>query len=176
MKELAEKYMDALEKLDWSVRGYYEDSNGETHVEIENWSPAGEDLPIDLHTENFPDSVAEYAACFDVDEHVELRIEGRGKRGVPGTARELVEDAEAIDKMLRDLADALRERESEELYIVYRCPDGSILLDWNETTWKHGYPAFRKDRCKELERGYCKGGPGLAHFYAELKKKYKEEQ
>lgn len=59
---------------------------------------------------------------------------------------------------------------------VYHNPDGSILLDWNETTWKHGYPAFRKDRCKELERGYCKGGPGLAHFYAELKKKYKEEQ
>ena len=87
-----------------------------------------------------------------------------------------MEDAEAIDKMLRDLADALRERKSEELYIVYRCPDGSILLDWNETTWKYGYPAFKKDRCKELERGYCKGGPGLAHFYAELKKKYKEEQ
>lgn len=83
MKELAEKYMDVLEKLDWSVRGYYEDSNGETHVEIENWSPAGEDLPIDLHTENFPDSVAEYAACFDVDEHVELWIEGRDKEAFP---------------------------------------------------------------------------------------------
>lgn len=172
MKELAEKYMDALEKLDWSVCGYTEDDR----VELENHSPAGEDLIICVDVPDFPKSVAEYADGFDVDEHVELWIESRGKDGVPGTARELVEGAEAIDKMLRDLADALRERKSEELYIVYRCPDGSILLDWNETTWKHGYPAFKKDRCKELERGYCKGGPGLAHFYAELKKKYKEEQ
>ena len=98
MKELAEKYMDVLEKLDWSVCGYTEDDR----VELENYSPAGEDLIICVDVPDFPKSVAEYADGFDVDEHVELWIESRGKDGVPGTARELVEDAEAIDKMLRD--------------------------------------------------------------------------
>lgn len=37
----------------------------------------------------------------------ELWIEGRGKNGVPATARELVEDAEAIRDMLNELAVAL---------------------------------------------------------------------
>ncbi len=40
-------------------------------------------------------------------QHVELWVEGRGKRGVPETFRELVEDAEAIQKMLDELAEAL---------------------------------------------------------------------
>ena len=52
-------------------------------------------------------SKGEYADDFDVDEHVELWIEGRGKNGVPATARELVEDAEAIRDMLNELAVAL---------------------------------------------------------------------
>lgn len=83
MKELAEKYMDVLEKLDWSVCGYTEDDR----VELENYSPAGEDLIICVDVPDFPKSVAEYADGFDVDEHVELWIESRGKDGVPGTAR-----------------------------------------------------------------------------------------
>lgn len=41
----------------------------------------------------------QYATGFDVDEHVELWIENRGKNGVPSTARELIEDAEAICDM-----------------------------------------------------------------------------
>lgn len=56
---------------------------------------------------NFVKNVREYADGFDVDEHVELWIEGRGKNGVPATARELVEDAEAIRDMLNELAVAL---------------------------------------------------------------------
>lgn len=68
MKELAEKYMDVLEKLDWSVCGYTEDDR----VELENYSPAGEDLIICVDVPDFPKSVAEYADGFDVDEHVEL--------------------------------------------------------------------------------------------------------
>lgn len=57
-------------------------------------------------------------------------------------------------------------------YIVYRCPDGNILLDWNGTLWKFGYPAYPKHRCVELERGTCEGGKNLPKFYAKLKKKY----
>lgn len=72
------------------------------------YSPAGEDFLMCVEVENFQRAVAEYAAGFDVDEHIEMWIEAKrsGTNGVP-SARELVHDAEAIDKMLDELADAL---------------------------------------------------------------------
>ena len=60
-------------------------------------------------------------------------------------------------------------------YVVYRCPDGSILLDWNETLRKFGYPAYPKHRCTELERGFSEGGMALPKLYAAMKKKYLTE-
>lgn len=60
----------------------------------------------------------------------------------------------------------------EKEYIVYRCPDGKILLDWNETLWKYGYPCWPKHKCVELERGMCIGGPYLPRLYAEMEQKY----
>lgn len=57
-------------------------------------------------------------------------------------------------------------------YVIYRCPDGSILTDWNETIWKYGYPAYSKNCCVELERGICEGGKNLPILHAKMKKKY----
>ena len=99
MKKLKKKYIAVLEKMDWSVSSYTDDGR----VEIETYSPAGEDFLMCVEVENFPRAVAEYAAGFDVDEHIEM---WSGTNGVP-SARELVHDAEAIDKMLDELADAL---------------------------------------------------------------------
>ena len=103
-KKLDQKYIDVLEKNDWSVSSY----TGDGRVELEKYSPAGEDFLVCLDVENFPKAVREYAAGFDIDEHIEMWIEARhnGVSGVPST-RELVEDAEAIDAMLKELAEAL---------------------------------------------------------------------
>lgn len=103
--KLAQKYIDVLEARDWAVSSYTNDGR----VELETYSPAGEDFCICVEVENFPEAIAKYAADFDPDEHIEMWIEGRnnGVRGVPST-RELVKDAENIDKMLQELADALR--------------------------------------------------------------------
>lgn len=111
MKELKEKYLDVIENHEWRVCGYTDDGR----VELEKYSPAGEDFTICLNVENFPEAVAEYAADFDVDDHIEMWIEARrnGVCGVPST-RVLVTDAEAIDKMLQELADALAESEAAE--------------------------------------------------------------
>lgn len=58
-------------------------------------------------------------------------------------------------------------------YIVYKTPINTILLDWNSTLWKCGYPYFPKSVCTEIERGICEGGlKFLGKFYTELKKKY----
>ena len=66
----------------------------------------------------------------------------------------------------------MNETATTKEYIVYRCPDGSILTDWNNTLWTLGYPAYPKYRCTELERGTCEGGLGLIRLSARMREKY----
>jgi len=101
-----ERYREIFESLGWS---FTEDECG--NIELEKWSPAGEDFVFEVGAEDCAENVRRYADDFDVDEHIELWISGRGKRGVPSTVRELLEDAEAIDKMLDELAEALAAEE-----------------------------------------------------------------
>lgn len=105
------KYIEVCERLDWIVREY---ENG--LVDLYKESPAGEDFGFGVSADRFVREVKEYASYFDVDEHVEMWIEVRrnGVRGVPSSIRELVEDAEDIDKMLEELADALAEVEDDD--------------------------------------------------------------
>lgn len=104
MKKLKKKYVDVLEDLGWSIDSYIDDGR----VELQKYSPAGEDFSIVVDTENFPKAVREEAAYFDQDEHIEMWIMARrnGVGGVPST-RELVKDAEEIEKMLEELATAI---------------------------------------------------------------------
>lgn len=104
-----EKYRKICEELGWAV---HECDDGT--VELEQGSPAGEDFIVSVDSEGFARNIEEYAADFDVDEHVELWAGSRGKNGVPSSIRKLVEDAEAIDNMLQELAAALAEVEDEE--------------------------------------------------------------
>lgn len=61
-------------------------------------------------------------------------------------------------------------------YIVYMTPIDTILLDWNGTLWKYGYPAFSKSVCREIARGHSEGGAALANLHAELRKQYEIPQ
>lgn len=112
MEKLKQKYLDTLEKHDWAVCDY----TGDGRVELEKYSPAGENFIICVELENLPEAVAEYAAGFDIDEHIEMWIEAKrnGKHGIPST-RELVKDAEDIDKMLQELAAALALADGQEV-------------------------------------------------------------
>lgn len=102
--KINDKYIDILEGLDWCVCGYYDDGR----ADLEKYSPAGEDYVICVGVASLAESVREYAEDFDPDEHIEMWIEARrnGVGGVPST-RELVEDADEIQAMLNELADAL---------------------------------------------------------------------
>lgn len=105
-----EKYREICESLDWSVTAC-----GDGSVELEKYSPAGEDFIFSVQAENFVEEVKAYAASFDADEHIEMLVEARksGLSGVP-SIRELVKDAEDIDGMLKELAEALFAAELEE--------------------------------------------------------------
>lgn len=102
---MTEAQRDICERLDWRVL------ESEDEIELEKWSPAGEDFIVSItDLENIPNAVWEYANDFDPEEHIEMWILARrsGVRGVPA-ASELVEDAGAIRDMLLELADALRD-------------------------------------------------------------------
>lgn len=91
------------ELFGWSCRW-----DEEENLELENWSPAGEDLVYYAPAPDVIRSFVQSARDFDIDEHVEELIEAKhnGLAGVP-RATVLVEDAKEIDEMLNDLADAL---------------------------------------------------------------------
>lgn len=57
-------------------------------------------------------------------------------------------------------------------YVAYLAPNNTILLDWNNTLWKYGYPTFPKSKCIEVERGNSEGGEALPKLYYELKARY----
>lgn len=110
MPKLMDALIDAAELLDWSVH-IYDDC-----IELEKYSPAGEDFSFSIAGREETDvvkQVREYAYEFDPDEHAEMWVESRGKRGVPDSIRTLIDDADAIKEMLFELADALREAEEE---------------------------------------------------------------
>lgn len=110
-KTLSEAYVKVIKEQGWSVVGC-----DEQEIELETWSPAGENLCICVSTAAFPQSVTEYYEDFDPDTHVEELIVARrnGFQDVPKSIRDLVDDAEAIDEMLRDLAYALTNVEVED--------------------------------------------------------------
>lgn len=105
--KLTDKLIEAAEALDWSVG-----ICNETEWEFEKYSPAGEDFIFSVVVDDPEDlwrEVMRYAVEFDPDEHAEMWVKARGNvSGIP-SIRTLVEDADAIDEMLDELAEALRE-------------------------------------------------------------------
>lgn len=108
-----------IENLDWSISDCNY-SNGEVGWEIAQYSPAGEDFIFSIcHNNDVEKAISEindYAFVFDTEEHISMWIEARNvdnnRMGVP-SPRELVEDADAIQKMLDELADFCNNLELE---------------------------------------------------------------
>ena len=91
------------ERLGWRVDEYDDGT-----VEFSQCSPAGEDFSFTVNAKEAAKEIYEYYDDFDMDEHIEMWIEARenGVIGVPST-RQLVEDAEDISEMLKELACAV---------------------------------------------------------------------
>jgi len=111
---LNDRVTEIFEKMDWSIINIFD-----TEIEIETWSPAGENLvetlDYDGTTESLIKSIKEMVDCFDVDDHVEMWIEAKNStRGVPQSTRVLVEDAEAIKEMYENLYDAFLDIDTDD--------------------------------------------------------------
>lgn len=101
------------EETDWLIVSHDENEKGLVTWELENFSPAGEDLVLSIEgitSEDMISDIVDFANNFDPDEHIERWIEARriGVKGVPST-QVLVEDANAIGEMLQRLADKVNE-------------------------------------------------------------------
>ena len=114
MMELSEKIIEVLEAHDISLCGEISErtyNNDGYDVELETYSPEGEDVIIPLiydgTEEDFIRQFERYAEGFDAEEHAEMWIEGRGKNGVPDSIKDLLEDAEWIKGTLMEIADEL---------------------------------------------------------------------
>jgi len=96
---------------DWAGWGWHECDDGS--IELENWSPAGENLIVTLKGKDIVREMTRYSADFDVDEHVAPLVEIKGTRGVPDSILVLVEDAKEIEEMLDTLAGRLQLAEAD---------------------------------------------------------------
>lgn len=112
--KLSKKIISVLEQHDVYVcgeirKGY---KKGEYDIELETFSPLGEDVLISLTYDgtkaDFIREFAEYADDFDAEEHAAMWIEYRGMRNVPNSIKDLIEDAEDIKEMLSRVAAALK--------------------------------------------------------------------
>ena len=103
-----------LEETDWYLRSKEINHfcDGTAYIEIEAWSPAGEDLPETVEINDTEEELVEQLRKlyeeFDPDEHVEMWVDKRGQDGVPATIRELINDADAIKGMLFRLYDDVK--------------------------------------------------------------------
>ena len=108
------KLIKTLEELGWEVET---DEKGRIKM-LETWSPEGEDIVIEFYEDerkiaDVIESLKNEYLHFDVDEHVEELIMSRGMNGVPSSIRALLDDAEAIQEMYKELYDKLLELEGE---------------------------------------------------------------
>lgn len=104
--DLKTSLISKAKELGWEV------DIDESGWEFKKYSPAGEDFFFGVSGEDVVAEVLEYYETFDTEDHVMGLMEAKnnGFRGVPGL-KELVEDADAIEKMLEELYDALSDVE-----------------------------------------------------------------
>ena len=126
MMELSKRIIEVLEAHDINLCGKISErtyNNDGYDVELETYSPEGEDVIISLiydgTEEDFIRQFERYADDFDAEEHAEIYINMRGKNGVPDSIKDLLEDAEWQKEMLLKVAKELsgRKEETKESYL-----------------------------------------------------------
>lgn len=160
MEEIRNKELEDLLSMaeDWNYRIYSEE-DAHTYVELQRESPAGEDFIMYIYfnqskpVTSFLEDLKEYYEDFDPEEHAEMYIDSRGQNGVPGTIRELLDDADAIKEMIGDLWKELsgyRPKESPDI-IEVSCNAGTICARISrDNNYPEIYTYFKKPDGTEI--------------------------
>ena len=132
------KQREIIEDLGWTIHECSIGPKSERGWEIGKYSPAGEDFSFSVEDENFVEKVREYAADFDPDEHVGMWVTAKYQHGgeksdIP-SVRELIEDADAINQMLHELAAALSDDSKDKPDRTGKEPATIRIFLWNGVT------------------------------------------
>ena len=101
-----EKTMAIAESLGWIVFSKNDSPVAEhTFIQV---SPLGEgfQFSVSCDADHITDEIRKYAESFDPDEHARMWITST-TNGVPGSVRDIIDNAEAIKAMLMELAVAI---------------------------------------------------------------------
>ena len=112
-------FVKICEEQGWNVAEY------SGNYELSKYSPMGEDFSFCIGENDIKSGVQDYYEDFDPEEHAAKWFDAkrRGEGSVPGSLRDLLDDADAIDEMLRELANAIEEAQ----IIVVRAYD----IEWD---------------------------------------------
>lgn len=154
MKANIENLLAYIESLAWNV---YCDGNG--CVELAQSSPAGEDFSFTVSENNLIEDVKGYAESFDSEEQAAMWYDAgqSGVRGVPSFP-ELVEDADAIQEMLNDLATnlcAYRTKEEKQMKFKWEIRQIDAIAYDDGWTYNESYHlGVMKTSSKHLHRAF----------------------
>lgn len=105
MKTRLEKMLDRAKELEWAI---YKDEDS-TEIELNKYSPEGQDFNIYIDTENDADiflhNLYDYTNNFDVSYEAYIWLDNtcHGKNGAPNDMKDVYEDMEACLEMTKEL-------------------------------------------------------------------------
>lgn len=114
-KDLIDKIVRCAEDKGWKVDVDFKQGKGLTLFEFSQYTPAGQDFSFTAtmktnHLDSLIIDMEEYCENFDVDSEAYLWLDcnGHGKNGAPYRMREVLDDMEEAEKMIKTLLDAVK--------------------------------------------------------------------
>lgn len=115
-----EKLKKIIEKKGFEISDTTFGTENEPGWDLQQFTPLGEDwyvsIPHNNNVDTFIENLKSYANNFDIDEEVEPYIEMRGKKGVPESISDLLEDAKWKQKTLKALTKTLLNAVANDRY------------------------------------------------------------
>lgn len=121
--DLTDAVAACAEANDWTVQAAINYKEQKTEFEFGKFSPAGRDFSFSVEMKcaninSLIENFDKYYEDFDVDYETYIWLDqwGHGKNGAPYRLRAVLEDAEATEKMIEELLDAIKAMEVPEEY------------------------------------------------------------
>lgn len=153
--KLSDRVIKAIEDEGFSLSNITK-QDGEYLAELNQHTPEDEDwwetIWFDGTDKGFTEAIRSRLSNFDIDEEAEMWISGRGKNGIPGSIKDLIEDAEWKQKTLEGLLSKLDAVE-EEVDIQNQCDSGDT---GNSKRTKQETIDYFKRLAYEFEKKACR--------------------
>ena len=109
----SDSLLNAIKEKGWLYDVDYDTDTNPMGLELETWSPAGEDFLVSLYGSNDDEilhSLYEYAEDFDPEEHVLFCVNMRGAPGIRTLLHDADKMAEELDSLYEHLSNAVKNR------------------------------------------------------------------